>query len=632
MFQHVVNMQNVRRGNFHAFEIAAGEFQVAVFTMRNEQSRFVAVQLAERFTQTLGLVRFEIQRIDHGQPLLRQFRGQRGAQRAQKHFLWQRVAVIARLRSVNRSAMAPQRRSNRANARAARALLPPQLAASAAHFALVLGFVGARANLALIPARRLVQQMRIHLRAKNRVGELHFAHFLATQIDYVHDRHNFASFSKLDKVLLRFLLFARLADKNVRPAWPRHGSLHEQQVFVRIHFHDFQILGRHLRVAHVTRKVLVLPDTRWKRAATDAAWRAVKHRTVRRIAASVVPALHAAGKTLTLADAAYIHKLACREIFHQHAVADFCFVRRLFNTHFLKNLHRRYAGLLEMPGHGFVHALRLDEFHEAELRGFVAVDLLRTALHHYTRARLQDCASNQRSICLEDLRHPQLDSDNPVDRHRFVSLFRSLPCFWYWLRLAQDAGLKPGATKLLCCCVTECFDFHVHAWRKIELHQRVDRVRCRLEDIDQTLVRAHLELLARFFVDVRRPQHCPAIDRGGQRNRARNIRARALCRIHNFLRGLVQNAVVVRFQTNSNFVALSHLINPQPSLIPHYSMISVTAPAPTVWPPSRIANRNPFSSATGVISVTSQLTLSPGITISTPVGNFTSPVTSVVRK
>ncbi len=63
-----------------------------------------------------------------------------------------------------------------------------------------------------------------------------------------------------------------------------------------------------------------------------------------------------------------------------------------------------------------------------------------------------------------------------------------------------------------------------------------------------------------------------------------------------------------------------------------YSMISVTAPAPTVCPPSRIANRKPFSSATGVINVTSQLTLSPGITISTPAANFISPVTSVVRK
>src|SRR5439155_2221146 len=60
-------------------------------------------------------------------------------------------------------------------------------------------------------------------------------------------------------------------------------------------------------------------------------------------------------------------------------------------------------------------------------------------------------------------------------------------------------------------------------------------------------------------------------------------------------------------------------------------MISVTAPAPTVWPPSRIAKRKPFSRATGVISDTSQLTLSPGITISTPVGNFTSPVTAVAE-
>ena len=35
---------------------------------------------------------------------------------------------------------------------------------------------------------------------------------------------------------------------------------------------------------------------------------------------------------------------------------------------------------------------------------------------------------------------------------------------------------------------------------------------------------------------------------------------------------------------------------------PTYCRISVTVPAPTVRPPSRIANRNPFSSATGVIS------------------------------
>ena len=63
-----------------------------------------------------------------------------------------------------------------------------------------------------------------------------------------------------------------------------------------------------------------------------------------------------------------------------------------------------------------------------------------------------------------------------------------------------------------------------------------------------------------------------------------------------------------------------------------YFRISVTWPAPTVRPPSRIANFKPFSMAIGWISVTIRLMLSPGITISVPSGRVTSPVTSVVRK
>jgi len=68
------------------------------------------------------------------------------------------------------------------------------------------------------------------------------------------------------------------------------------------------------------------------------------------------------------------------------------------------------------------------------------------------------------------------------------------------------------------------------------------------------------------------------------------------------------------------------------SPIGRYSTISVTAPDPTVRPPSRMANRSPFSMATGVISSTPIATLSPGITISTPSGNVATPVTSVVRR
>ena len=63
-----------------------------------------------------------------------------------------------------------------------------------------------------------------------------------------------------------------------------------------------------------------------------------------------------------------------------------------------------------------------------------------------------------------------------------------------------------------------------------------------------------------------------------------------------------------------------------------YAITLVTTPAPTVLPPSRIANRRPSSIAIGEINSATILISSPGITISTPAGSSTLPVTSVVRK
>src|SRR6202158_5086576 len=57
-----------------------------------------------------------------------------------------------------------------------------------------------------------------------------------------------------------------------------------------------------------------------------------------------------------------------------------------------------------------------------------------------------------------------------------------------------------------------------------------------------------------------------------------------------------------------------------------------TTPAPTVLPPSRMANRSPCSIAIGAISSTTILMLSPGSTISAPSATSSAPVTSVVRK
>ena len=74
--------------------------------------------------------------------------------------------------------------------------------------------------------------------------------------------------------------------------------------------------------------------------------------------------------------------------------------------------------------------------------------------------------------------------------------------------------------------------------------------------------------------------------------------------------------------------------NPGSSLLSQsklpYSKVLVITPAPTVRPPSLTANLSPSSMATGSMSFTFILILSPGITISTPWGSSMLPVTSVV--
>ena len=51
--------------------------------------------------------------------------------------------------------------------------------------------------------------------------------------------------------------------------------------------------------------------------------------------------------------------------------------------------------------------------------------------------------------------------------------------------------------------LTKGIDLDVHSRRKIELHQRVDRLRRRIENVHQSLVSSNLELLARLLVHVR---------------------------------------------------------------------------------------------------------------------------------
>src|SRR5271169_4014881 len=183
-------------------------------------------------------------------------------------------------------------------------------------------------------------------------------------------------------------------------------------------------------------------------------------------------------------------------------------------------------------------------------------------------------------------------------------------------------------------------DFDIDAGGQVELHQRVDRLRRRVDDVEHPLVGANLELLARFLVDMRRPVDGEFLDPGRQGNRSANPGAGALGRGHDLLRRSVEHAVIERFQTDTDVLRI-HVSNPcrpgrdkspRPLSATPHSVIETTTPEPTVRPPSRMAKRSFSSIAIGTMSATSIVTLSPGITISVPCGNCTIPVTSVVRK
>src|SRR5438552_15763422 len=96
-----------------------------------------------------------------------------------------------------------------------------------------------------------------------------------------------------------------------------------------------------------------------------------------------------------------------------------------------------------------------------------------------------------------------------------------MPTFWATRpqRMVCSSSPKPLRAEL---------DLDVDAGGEVELHQRVHRLRRRIDDIEHALVRAHLELLARLLVDVRRTIDREPLDPGRQRDRTAHLRARPL--------------------------------------------------------------------------------------------------------
>src|SRR5579863_10360569 len=131
--------------------------------------------------------------------------------------------------------------------------------------------------------------------------------------------------------------------------------------------------------------------------------------------------------------------------------------------------------------------------------------------------------------------------------------------------------------------LAECLDLDIHTSRQVELHQGVDGLLRRLENIEQTLMGANFELLTRFFVHVRRTKYAVLVLHRGQRNRARDLGACALRGLDNLTRGLIQDAIVVSLQPNANSFFSNHVwLSLTPPGCPGRKNYVARAPSPAI--------------------------------------------------
>src|SRR5947207_15730482 len=104
-------------------------------------------------------------------------------------------------------------------------------------------------------------------------------------------------------------------------------------------------------------------------------------------------------------------------------------------------------------------------------------------------------------------------------------------------------------------------DLDVYACRQIEGHERVDRLRRGRVDVDEALVRAHLEVLPRVLVLERRADHAVDVLLGGQGHGTGDCGAGSLGRLDDLRRRLVELLVVVALETDAD-LRLWHATRP----------------------------------------------------------------------
>src|SRR6185295_10444596 len=99
-------------------------------------------------------------------------------------------------------------------------------------------------------------------------------------------------------------------------------------------------------------------------------------------------------------------------------------------------------------------------------------------------------------------------------------------------------------------------DLDVDASGQVELHQSIDGLRGRVDNVEKALVGAHLELFTALLVDVRRTVDGELLDAGGQRNRSANLGTGTFRRVHDLAGRRIENSMVERLETDADILAV----------------------------------------------------------------------------
>src|ERR1700722_2129611 len=188
--QQMVRVNFVAMHQLDSVEIARAQRQITISMARDldQQRRGFHLQRVQSLAELLGLGLFHIKRVAHDHLAVGKLRSQRRTQRAQHFLARENVIVGARLRSMHRAAMPPQRRADRADTGAAGALLLPKLFSGAGDQFLVLGGVRAGTLRGPVMLHRFPQQVFVD-RAKYFIGEVERPDLVPAQIVNIDSCH-----------------------------------------------------------------------------------------------------------------------------------------------------------------------------------------------------------------------------------------------------------------------------------------------------------------------------------------------------------------------------------------------------------------------------------------------------------